>query len=56
MNGASDTEGELIKWGEEAKNLGEGRTNSDGEDNIPDEEFVNGSFGDFALFPSDFGV
>lgn len=36
--------------------MSETRADGKGEEKIPDEEFIDGRFGDMALFPCDFGV
>ena len=36
--------------------MGKSRTDSYGKDGVPNEKFIDGGFGDVALFPGDFGV
>ena len=49
-------EDKFIKWGEEAEELSEPRSNSEGNNSIPNKKSDDGMFGDTALFPGDFGV
>ena len=56
MNGAGDIVGQFVKRSEKAKKLRETRSDSDGEDGIPDEKSSDGLFGDGTFFPSDSGV
>ena len=56
VKGACNIESEFVKWSEETKELSESRGDGDGEDGIPDEEFVDGGFSDFTLLPGDFRV
>lgn len=56
MKVLTNIKGELVGKGEETKKLGEAGADRKGEEKIPDKEFVNGRFGDFAFFPGDFGM
>ncbi len=51
-----NVEGKIIKWSDKAKELSEKGANKKGGGEVPDEEFVDGSFGERAFFPSDFRV
>lgn len=56
MERLEDIVGEFVERSDETKKLGQGRTDGDGEDGVPDEEFVFGGFGDTAFLPGDFGM
>ncbi len=52
--GLKNVEGKIIKWSDKAKELSEKGADKKGGGKVPDKEFVDGSFGEGAFFPSDF--
>lgn len=56
MDSASNIIDEFIKRGKKAKELSEAGSDSDGEHGVPNKKSNNRVLGNFALFPSDFGM
>ena len=56
MEVLGDIESKIINWSDETKELSNPGTDSKGNSEVPNEEFINGGFGNIPFFPSDLGV
>lgn len=56
MDSFADMKGEFVERSQKTEELGEPGANSNGEEGVPNEKSDDGVFGDFAFFPSDFGM